>query len=56
MKIEAADFGAGFAVSMIEKVVLSVGPTENAGIVSKQGELVIPRFSCTGSRHGRTLI
>jgi branched-chain amino acid aminotransferase len=45
MKKEAADLGAGFAVSRDEKGFLAEGPTENIGIVSKKGELLIPRFS-----------
>jgi branched-chain amino acid aminotransferase len=45
MKKEAADRGAGFSVSLDEKGYLAEGPTENVGIVSKRGELLIPRFS-----------
>jgi branched-chain amino acid aminotransferase len=47
MKKEAADLGAGFSVSLDEKGFLAEGPTENVGIVSKRGELLIPRFSHT---------
>lgn len=47
MKKEAVDLGADFAVSLDEKGFLTEGPTENVGIVSKAGELLIPRFSRT---------
>jgi branched-chain amino acid aminotransferase len=45
MKKEATDLGAGFSVSLDEQGFLAEGPTENVGIVSKKGELLIPRFS-----------
>ncbi len=47
MKKEAADLGAGFSVTLDEEGFLAEGPTENVGIVSKRGELLIPRFSHT---------
>jgi branched-chain amino acid aminotransferase len=47
MKKEAADRGADFSVSMDEKGFLAEGSTENIGIVTKKGELLIPRFSHT---------
>jgi branched-chain amino acid aminotransferase len=45
MKKEAVDRGADYAVSLDEKGFLAEGSTENIGIVSKKGELLIPRFS-----------
>ncbi len=47
MKKEAVDLGVDFAVSLDEKGFLTEGPTENVGIVSKAGDLLIPRFSRT---------
>jgi branched-chain amino acid aminotransferase len=47
MKKEAADLGAGFSVSLDEEGFLAEGSTENVGIVSKRGELLVPRFSRT---------
>ena len=45
MKKEAVDRGADYAVSLDENGFLAEGSTENIGIVSKKGELLIPRFS-----------
>jgi len=45
MKKEAVDRGADYAVSLDEKGFLAEGSTENIGVVSKKGELLIPRFS-----------
>lgn len=45
MKKEAVDRGADYSVSLDEKGFLAEGSTENIGIVSKKGELLIPRFS-----------
>ena len=45
MKKEAVDRGADYSVSLDEKGFLAEGSTENVGIVSKKGELLIPRFS-----------
>ena len=47
MKKEATDLGAGFSVSVDENGFLAEGPTENIGVVTKKGELLIPRFSHT---------
>jgi len=45
MKKQALDRGADYAVSLDEKGFLAEGAMENIGIVSKKGELLIPRFS-----------
>lgn len=45
MKKEAADLGSDFSVSVDENGFLAEGSTENIGIVSKGGELLVPRFS-----------
>ena len=45
MKKKAVDGGADYSVSLDEKGFLAEGSTENIGIVSKKGELLIPRFS-----------
>jgi len=45
MKKKALDRGADYSVSLDEKGFLAEGSTENIGIVSKKGELLIPRFS-----------
>ena len=45
MKKEAVDRGADYPVSLDERGFLAEGSTENMGIVSKKGELIIPRFS-----------
>ncbi len=45
MKKQAVDRGADYPVSLDEKGFLAEGATENIGIVSKKGELLIPRFS-----------
>ena len=45
MKKKALDRGADYSVSLDEKGFLAEGATENIGIVSKKGELLIPRFS-----------
>ncbi len=45
MKKEAVDRGADYSVSLDENGFLAEGATENIGIVSKKGELLIPRFS-----------
>src|SRR5208283_1606908 len=47
MKKDAVERGADFSVSLDEKGLLAEGATENVGIVSKKGELLIPRFSRT---------
>ncbi|MGO9555607.1 MAG: aminotransferase class IV [Syntrophobacteraceae bacterium] len=47
MKKKAVDGGADYSVSLDEKGFLAEGSTENIGIVSKKGELLIPRFSRT---------
>jgi branched-chain amino acid aminotransferase len=45
MKKEAVDHGADYPVSLDENGFLAEGATENVGIVSKNGEFLIPRFS-----------
>jgi branched-chain amino acid aminotransferase len=45
MKKEAVDRGADYPVSLDENGFLAEGATENIGIVSKNGEFLIPRFS-----------
>jgi len=45
MKKEALDRGADYSVSLDERGFLAEGATENIGIVTKKGELLIPRFS-----------
>ncbi len=47
MKKDAVERGADFSVSLDEKGLLAEGATENVGIISKKGELLIPRFSRT---------
>lgn len=44
MKKEAEDAGAHFAVSIDEQGFLGEGPTENIGIITRQGEFLVPRF------------
>lgn len=45
MKKEATDKGAYFPVSLDENGFLAESATENIGIVTKKGELLVPRFS-----------
>src|SRR5208337_1748968 len=45
MKKDAVERGADFSVSLDERGFLAEGSTENVGIVTKRGELLIPRFS-----------
>ncbi|MHC1724448.1 MAG: aminotransferase class IV [Syntrophobacteraceae bacterium] len=45
MKKEATDAGAYFPVSLDENGFLAESATENIGIVTKKGELLVPRFS-----------
>ena len=47
MKKEAVQRGADFSVSLDERGFLAEGASENVGIVTKKGELLIPRFSRT---------
>ena len=47
MKKDAVERGADFSVSLDENGFLAEGSTENVGIVTKKGELLIPRFSRT---------
>jgi len=47
MKKEAVERGADFSVSLDERGFLAEGASENVGIVTKKGELLIPRFSRT---------
>ena len=44
MKKEAVDSGVDYTVSVDEKGYLAEGSTENFGIVSAEGELLIPNF------------
>jgi branched-chain amino acid aminotransferase len=47
MQKDALERGADFSVSLDERGYLAEGATENVGIVTKKGELLIPRFSRT---------
>jgi branched-chain amino acid aminotransferase len=47
MKKDAVERGADFSVSLDGSGFLAEGSTENVGIVTKNGELLIPRFSRT---------
>jgi branched-chain amino acid aminotransferase len=44
MKKEAEDAGVDFTVSIDEKGLLGEGSTENIGIITEQGEFLVPRF------------
>ena len=44
MKKEAKDLGADFPVSIDEEGFLGEGATENVGILTMKGELLLPRF------------
>jgi len=44
MKRESVDWGVDFVVGYDAQGHLTEGPTENAGIVTRQGELVFPRL------------
>lgn len=44
MKREALDWGVDFVVGYDAKGFLTEGPTENAGLVTRAGELVFPRL------------
>jgi branched-chain amino acid aminotransferase len=44
MKKEAEDAGVDYTVSLDEGEFLGEGPTENIGIVTAAGELLVPRF------------
>lgn len=44
MKKEATDAGADFTVSVDEHGFLAEGATENVGILTRGGELLVPRF------------